>query len=28
LQPQDRTYDLRLDGGQWSFVAEAKPTPR
>ena len=28
LQPQDRTYDLRLDGDQWSFVAEARPTPR
>lgn len=28
LQPQDRTYDLRLDDGQWGFIAEAKPTPR
>ncbi|GAA5011033.1 DUF2007 domain-containing protein [Pseudoluteimonas lycopersici] len=28
LQPQDRTYDLRLDDGQWSFVAEAQPKPR
>jgi hypothetical protein len=24
LQPQDRTYQLRLDDGQWSFVAEAQ----
>jgi len=23
LQPQDRAYALRLDGGQWSFAAEA-----
>ena len=28
LQPRDRTYDLRLDDGQWSFVAKAQPTPR
>lgn len=28
LQPRDRTYDLRLDDGQWSFIAEAQPTPR
>ena len=28
LQPQDRTYDLRLDDGQWSFVAKAQPKPR
>ena len=28
LQPQDRTYRLRLDDGQWSFTAEARPAPR
>ena len=28
LQPQDRTYGLRLDDGQWSFAAEAQPKPR
>lgn len=28
LQPQDRTYDLRLDDGQWSFVAETQAKPR
>jgi len=28
LQPRDRTYDLHLDDGQWSFVAEAQPKPR
>jgi hypothetical protein len=28
LQPQDRGYQLRLDDGQWSFVAEAQPKPR
>jgi hypothetical protein len=26
LQPVDRTYGLRLDDGQWSFVAEAPVT--
>jgi hypothetical protein len=26
LQPQDRTYALRLDDGQWSFAAEAPAT--
>jgi hypothetical protein len=25
LQPSDRAYGLRLDDGQWSFVAEAPP---
>jgi hypothetical protein len=28
LQPQDRAYQLRLDDGQWSFVAEALPQTR
>lgn len=28
LQPRDRAYQLRLDDGQWSFVAEALPKTR
>jgi len=28
LQPQDRTYGLHLDDGQWSFVAKAQAKPR